>query len=121
MLRSGRPVHVADRAVQHDLMGCSLVRALPQKLAMQELARNIKFQTVFISYVHWARQFKQYWSRQSMPSYIGCALSRCTRVHIKYFNHVATHELCCCWLLDGSEVRLRCTGNRLQRRITCVF
>ena len=71
MLRSGRPVHVADRAVQHDLMGCSLMRALPQKLAMQELARNIKFQTVVISYVHWARQFKQYWSRQSMPSYIG--------------------------------------------------
>ena len=71
MLRSGRPVHVADRAVQHDLMGCILMRALPQKLAMQELARNIKFQSVGISYVHWARQFKQYWSRQPMPSYIG--------------------------------------------------
>ena len=86
MLRSGRPVHVADRAVQHDLMGCSLMRALPQKLAMQELARNIKFQTVFISYVHWARQFKQFWSRQYMQSYIGLRIIEVHRLDIKYFS-----------------------------------
>ena len=71
MLRSGRPVHVANRAVQHELMGCCLMRGLPWKLSMQELARNMKFQSVVISYMHWVRQFKLLWPRPCMPSYIG--------------------------------------------------
>jgi hypothetical protein len=71
VLRSGRPVHVADRAVQHDMMGCSLMRALPQKLPMQELARNINYGSVALSHVHWASQFKLFRSRQYMPPYLG--------------------------------------------------
>jgi hypothetical protein len=34
---------------------------------------------------------------------------------------VATHKLCCCWLLVRSEVCLRCAGDRLQRLRLCVF
>ena len=34
---------------------------------------------------------------------------------------VATHKLCCCWLLGRSEVCLRCAGDRLQRLRLFVF
>ena len=53
---------------------------------MQELARNIKFQSVGISYVHWARQFKQFWSRHYIPSYIGLRIIEVLRLDIKYIS-----------------------------------
>jgi hypothetical protein len=34
---------------------------------------------------------------------------------------VATHKLCCCWLLGRSEMCLRCAGDRLQRLQGCVY
>ena len=102
----------------NELMGCSSMRVLPQKLPMQELARNIKGWSLAFSHVHWARQFKPSWSRQYMPPYIAL---RMIEVHREWTSNtstdVATHELCCCWLLDGSELCLRCTGNRLQRSV----
>ena len=86
MLRSGRPVHVANRAVQHELICCSSMQALPEKLPMQELACNIKCWSVCIGYVHWPRQFKQLWSRQYMPLYIGLRIIEVHRLDIKYFS-----------------------------------
>ena len=67
-------------------MGCSSMRVLPQKLPMQELARNIKGWSLAFSHVHWARQFKPSWSRQYMPPYIALRMIEVHRVDIKYFN-----------------------------------
>ena len=39
-----------------------------------------------IGYVHWARQFKQFWSRQYIPSYIGLRIIEVHRLDIKYFS-----------------------------------
>ena len=50
-----------------------------------------------------------------------CALLWCSACMSKTLVRVATHELCCCWLLDRSEVCLRCAGDRLQRARLCVF
>ena len=69
-----------------ELMGCSSMRVLPQKLPMQELARNIKGWSLAFSHVHWARQFKPSWSRQYMPPYIALRMIEVHRVDIKYFN-----------------------------------
>ena len=86
MLRSGRSVHVANPGSPHELMSCSSMQALTEKLPMQELACNIKYWSVGIGYVHWARQFKQFWSRQYMPSYIGLRIIEVHRLDIKYFS-----------------------------------
>ena len=50
-----------------------------------------------------------------------CALLWCSACMSKTLVRVATHKLCCCWLLDRSEVCLRCAGDRLQRARLCVF
>ena len=86
MLRSGRSVHVAKAGSPHELMCCSSMRALPEKLSMQELAWNINYWSVGIGYVHWARQFKQFWFRQYMPSYISLRIIEVHRLDIKYFS-----------------------------------
>ena len=86
VLQSGRSVHVANPGSPHELMCCSSMRALTEKLPMQELAWNNKYWSVGISYVHWARQFKQFWSRQYMQSYIGLRIIEVHRLDIKYFS-----------------------------------
>ena len=53
---------------------------------MQKLAWNIKCWAVGIGYAHWARQFKQFWSRQYMPSYISLRIIEVHRLDIQYFN-----------------------------------
>ena len=53
---------------------------------MQELARDINYWSVGISHVHWTRQFKQFWSRQYMPSYIGLRIIKLHRLDIKHFS-----------------------------------
>ena len=50
-----------------------------------------------------------------------CALSWCSACMSNTLVRVATHKLCCCWLLGRSEVCLRCAGDRLQRLRLCVF
>ena len=86
MLRSGRSVHVANPGSPHELMCCSSMRALTEKLPMQELAWNNKYWSVGISYVHWARQFKQFWSRQYMPSHISLRIIEVHLLDMKYFS-----------------------------------
>ena len=86
MLRSGRSVHVAIPGSPHELMCCSSMRALPEELPMQELAWNINCWSVGIGYMHWARQFKQFWSRQYMPSHISLRIIEVHRLDIKYFS-----------------------------------
>ena len=89
---------------------------------MQELAWNINLWSMGIGYVHWARQFKQLWSRQYMPSHISLRIIEVHRLDTSNTSvRVATHELCCFWLPDGSELCLRCTGDRLQRCVSRVF
>ena len=50
-----------------------------------------------------------------------CALSWRTKCMSNIYLHVATHEFFCLWLLHRSDVCLRCSGGRLQRRGLCVF
>ena len=50
-----------------------------------------------------------------------CALSWCSASMSNTLVRVATHKLCCCSLLDRSEVCLRCAGDRLQRLRLFVF
>ena len=50
-----------------------------------------------------------------------CALLWCSVCMSNTLVRVATHKLCCCWLLVRSEVCLRCAGDRLQRLRLCVF
>ena len=50
---------------------------------MQDLGRTIKYWSVAISHVCWARQFKLSWSRQYMLSYLGLRMVH--RVHVKDF------------------------------------
>ena len=50
-----------------------------------------------------------------------CALLWCSACMSNTLVRVATHKLCCCWLLVRSEVCLRCAGDRLQRLRLCVF
>ena len=59
------------------------MRALPQKLPMQELGRNINQGSVAISHVHWASQFKLFRSRQHMPRYLALRIIVVHRVHVK--------------------------------------
>ena len=40
-----------------------------------------------------------------------CALSWCSACMSKTLVRVATHKLCCCWLIDRSEVCLLCAGR----------
>ena len=49
------------------------------------------------------------------------ALSWRTKCMSNICLHVATHEFCCLWLLDRSDMCPRCSGGRLQRRGLCVF
>ena len=103
----------------HELTSCSSMRVLPHMLPMRVLARNIKcgshwplgmpVQAILVASVR-------------LPTLAGAG-SRCTEWTSNWTStHAATHARCCCRLLrvDGSEVRLRCTGGRLQRRVTCV-
>ena len=53
---------------------------------MQELACNIKCWSVCIGYMHWTRQFKQFWSRQYMPSHMTLRIIVVHRLDIKYFS-----------------------------------
>ena len=53
---------------------------------MQDLGRTIKYWSVVISHVHWARQFNLSWSRQYMPPYLGSRMIEEHRVHVKYVN-----------------------------------
>ena len=64
-------------------MDCDSMSALPWKLPMQELARNINYGSVAISHVHWASQFKLFRSRQYMPLYLGLRIIVVHRVHVK--------------------------------------
>ena len=50
---------------------------------MQELARNINYGSVALSYVHWASQFKLFRSRQYMPPYLALRIIVVHRVHVK--------------------------------------
>ena len=50
-----------------------------------------------------------------------CALSWCTECMSKTWVRVATHELCCCCQLDGSDMCPRCSGDRLKRHESCVI
>ena len=86
MLQSGRSVHVANPGSPHELMCCSSMRALPEKLPMEELAWDINCWSMGIGYVHWARQFKQFWSRHYIPSYIGLRIIEVLRLDIKYIS-----------------------------------
>ena len=125
MLRSGRPVHARWRRRMMDWMSCASMPGSPRKLALQDLGRTVKYWSMIISHVHWTRQFKQFWSRQYMPSYYSvyrlAQASSCTDWTSNASAHVATHEQCCFLLPDGSELRIRCTGDRLQRRVSYVF
>ena len=54
-----------------DWMSCASIPGSPRKLPMQELAWTIKYWSIAISHVHWARQFNLSWSRQHMLMYLG--------------------------------------------------
>ena len=91
---------------------------------MQDLDGAIKYWSVAIGHVHWARRFKLFRSRQYIPLYFALrikAVSRCSACMSNTLVRVATHKLCCCWLLGRSEVCPRCAGDRLQRLRLCVF
>ena len=89
---------------------------------MQDLDGAIKYWSVAIGHVHWARRFKLFRSRQYIPPYL--ALRRllwCSACMSNTLVRVATHKLGCCWLIDRSEVCLLCAGDRMQRLRLCVF
>ena len=64
-------------------MDCDSMSALPWKLQMQELARNINYGSAALSHVHWASQFKLFRSRQYMLPYLALRIIVVHRVHVK--------------------------------------
>ena len=51
---------------------------------MQDLGRTIKYWSVAISHVHWARQIKLSWSRQHHAAVPRERMIEVHRVHVKY-------------------------------------
>ena len=83
MRRPGRPVHARRRRCMMDWMSCASMPGSPRKLPLQEFARTIKYWSVPISHVHWARQFKLSWSRQHNAAVPREHMIEVHRVHVK--------------------------------------
>ena len=90
-------------------------------LPLQKLARTIDYWSKAISHVRGTRRFGPFWSRHYMELYLGKRMARRVRCCVKGMAHVEIHQLSCCRLLIRYEICLRCSGDRLQMCMACIF
>ena len=90
-------------------------------LPLQKLARTIDYWSKAISHVRGTRRFGPFLSRHYMELYLGKRMARRVRCCVKGMAHVEIHQLSCYWLLVWYQTRLRCSGDRLQKSMTCIF
>ena len=83
--QSTSPVHAVRQSIVGN-MGCASMHASPCKHPSQVLARIIRYWTVAVSHVQWARQFKLFWPQECMPLCLGLHMIEVDRVDVKYFN-----------------------------------
>ena len=88
---------------------------------MRKLACMVTSILDAVSHMRGTCRFKPFWPRNYMQSYLGLRMIEVHRMHVKYLVHVDGHVLCCYWLLVRCVLHLRCTGDRVQERGTCVI
>ena len=88
---------------------------------MQELGRTIKYWSVAISHVQWARQFKLCWSRQHHAAVPRERMIEVHRVHVKDFRSRRSSSLelllAAKWVRDASTVHRRPAAKARVKRI----
>ena len=57
-----------------------------EELPTQDLDGAIKYWSVAIGHMHWARRFKLFRSRQYIPPYLALRIIVVLRVHVKYIG-----------------------------------
>ena len=102
------------------LLSCRCLSCASRVVPLQKLACMVTNTSDAVSHMRGMCRFKLYWPNNYMLSYLGKHMDEVHRVDVKCMVDNDSHELYCYWLVVRCMVHLRCTGDRVGKRCTCL-